>query len=190
MEVLFYFNPRSLAGATIRCGLCGHTYVDFNPRSLAGATPTAKADKLACGISIHAPLRERRINRLNSISTIRFQSTLPCGSDTISIITILSTSISIHAPLRERRAITFESARYVAISIHAPLRERHNLPLCSCLLLRFQSTLPCGSDIWQSRNLSLVLKFQSTLPCGSDDSCAYVARYVTISIHAPLRERL
>ena len=33
------------------------------------------------------------------------------------------------------------------ISIHAPSRERHNLPLCFCLRLQFQSTLPRGSDL-------------------------------------------
>ena len=54
------FNPRSLAGAT-RDAAAGRLYPsDFNPRSLAGATH-ALVDALE--------------------SAIRFQSTLPCGSD-------------------------------------------------------------------------------------------------------------
>ena len=36
----------------------------------------------------------------------------------------------------------------------------------------------------------VILKFQSTLPCGSDAMCEdYCLLIVEISIHAPLRER-
>ena len=103
-----YFNPRSLAGATkgsfkevqeflfqstlprgsdrfqeLRC----LPYRHFNPRSLAGATFNKNFSSYSAFISIHAPSRERRINRLDSISTIRFQSTLPRGSDRYTIRT-------------------------------------------------------------------------------------------------------
>ena len=55
------------------------------------------------------------------------------------------------------------------ISIHAPSRERHNLPLCCCLPLQFQSTLPHGSDGNMFSNCyELTTLFQSTLPHGSD----------------------
>ena len=64
--------------------ICRH---HFNPRSLAGATFNKNFSSYSAFISIHAPSRERRINRLDSISTIRFQSTLPRGSDRYTIRT-------------------------------------------------------------------------------------------------------
>ncbi len=75
-----YFNPRSLAGATIISRMQASTYRNFNPRSLAGATP---------------------IGSVISLSPV-FQSTLPCGSDRVRTTTTVITHISIHAPLRER----------------------------------------------------------------------------------------
>ena len=79
-------------------------------------------------ISIHAPLRERRLILDKLFIKHRFQSTLPYGSDsskvTLSINLIL---ISIHAP---------NGSRYIdhKISIHAPLRERPpRYPLCRIL---------------------------------------------------------
>ena len=56
-----YFNPRSLAGATSSTAHFKAKQPDFNPRSLAGATfnPSVKGREQV-GISIHAPLRERR----------------------------------------------------------------------------------------------------------------------------------
>ena len=77
----------------------------FNPRSLAGATLTSLSDIIIPRISIHAPLRERRgittclvliIPHFNPrslagatnvfeefVDRVKFQSTLPCGSDSI-----------------------------------------------------------------------------------------------------------
>ena len=77
-------------------------------------------------ISIHAPLRERQLR---------------AEQDKRRIV------ISIHAPLRERQLRAEQDKRRIVISIHAPLRERHIL--CSFLLhfVKFQSTLPCGSDM-------------------------------------------
>ena len=119
------FNPRSLAGATCTTVLpwsftiafqstlpCGSDFLVFNhfsaswyfnPRSLAGAThDNSKIRFLCCGISIHAPLRERlHINQIilhsshfnprslagatatgkSTSGRTKFQSTLPCGSD-------------------------------------------------------------------------------------------------------------
>ena len=75
----------------------------------------------------------------------------------------------------------------------------------------FQSSLPCGSDHrlsacsygiddFNPRSLtgatagynlfrSPMLEFQSTLPYGSDDEVVDTAHALSISIHAPLRER-
>ena len=97
------------------------------------------------------------------------------------------------------------------ISIHAPLRERQQ----SCLIYdynqQFQSTLPCGSDMYATDSpfirfifqstlpcgsdnikfLTIILNFsfQSTLPCGSDRENPVWCQIYKISIHAPLRER-
>ena len=80
--VLINFNPRSLAGATVRTSTIDHNYnkfqstlpcgsdavasqIDaarrhFNPRSLAGATVLFLSSVFFVIISIHAPLRERQ----------------------------------------------------------------------------------------------------------------------------------
>ena len=55
--------------------------------------------------------------------------------------------------------------------------------------LKFQSTLPYGSDSSPNCLNGTFLAFQSTLPYGSDPR-SLRPRYLTrISIHAPLRER-
>ena len=120
----YYFNPRSLAGATgdSRADHDGRIY--FNPRSLAGATFRADCWCKPPTISIHAPSRERR------------ESTVIWDEDS---------AISIHAPSRERpNGAPMHHRRYdfnprslagatawakaenvkVWISIHAPSRER------------------------------------------------------------------
>ena len=142
-------------------------------------------------ISIHAPLRERRncriaialfcyfnprslagatiSNKVTSSFIIRFQSTLPCGSDAymVPVLDILTNfnprslagatltslsmyiiqCISIHAPLRERRPVPRRAFWRFLISIHAPLRERHKYVETKMIKVKFQSTLPCGSDV-------------------------------------------
>ena len=119
--------------------------------------------------------------------------------------------ISIHAPLRERLSGKKTPAFIYNISIHAPLRERQMSLLLACFIIRFQSTLPCGSDnicytiyngwrYFNPRSLAgatcgilrkgnTLLVFQSTLPCGSDMNKKEISVIATISIHAPLRER-
>ena len=95
--------------STLPCGsdTAGNSHsaadINFNPRSLAGATLSLRhgglryrfQSTLPCGsdysrsgivrcpyrISIHAPLRERRILNGDYMRNELFQSTLPCGSD-------------------------------------------------------------------------------------------------------------
>ena len=166
------------------------------------------------GISIHAPLRERPCAKNERRDYREFQSTLPYGSDVQDKGWIpIYAKISIHAPLRER---PFAGAAFVGsleISIHAPLRERpqgfspsagrrdfnpRSLTGATKVgdnkmdtMLKFQSTLPYGSDSSDKLSMRLSLRFQSTLPYGSD----HISEFFTptgfcISIHAPLRERL
>ena len=59
-----HFNPRSLAGATKSSLPITLPATDFNPRSLAGATVAHHPTYRPAAISIHAPLRERRLKYL------------------------------------------------------------------------------------------------------------------------------
>ena len=56
-----YFNPRSLAGATVKLPLLSMRKANFNPRSLTGATVGVGQRINDAAISIHAPSRERRL---------------------------------------------------------------------------------------------------------------------------------
>ena len=117
----------------------------FNPRPLAGATTKNHYHNCHCNISIHAPLRGRRI--AHGLSLVG--------------------EISIHAPLRGRRLVPFlispphlfqstppcggdtgelESHYHTPISIHAPLRGRLSAVFLNATMLIFQSTPPCGGD--------------------------------------------
>ena len=103
MTVPIDFNPRSLAGATLRPSLMLILEIMyFNPRSLTGAT----------GGGIVAQLLEQ------------FQSTLPRGSDADEHLLQAVLRISIHAPSRERQGLLQLLAIGAGISIHAPSRER------------------------------------------------------------------
>ena len=54
------------------------------------------------------------------------------------------------------------------ISIHAPLRGRQ---MRNCIIMQkgeFQSTPPCGGDLWPSGVTGNITLFQSTPPCGGD----------------------
>ena len=97
-----YFNPRSLAGATISSKtITGTDHISIHAPSRERLMPFCFPACLP-QISIHAPSRERPGQSLASGTTCGFQSTLPRGSD-IAIFNILGQrKISIHAPSRER----------------------------------------------------------------------------------------
>ena len=59
---------------------------NFNPRSLAGATRWVTEVIGRRFISIHAPLRERQVPKNFYKFINRFQSTLPCGSDGMTLV--------------------------------------------------------------------------------------------------------
>ena len=120
-----YFNPRSLTGATQISLRRNISSTDFNPRSLTGATNNTANRRMILYISIHAPSRERPRPRV-------FQ-----GSPS---------SISIHAPSRERRFYFGRPLVGQTISIHAPSRERLMINFMMLSIMIFQSTLPHGSD--------------------------------------------
>ena len=120
-----YFNPRSLAGATIN-GIKS----PFSSYSFQSTLP--RGSDLVCRKAIQRPRR--------------FQSTLPRGSDQIVLAFTLFFFISIHAPSRERLASSslLRKRRYFN-----PRSLAGATPLfcqSSPLTCRFQSTLPRGSD--------------------------------------------
>ena len=119
--------------------------------------------------------------------------------------------ISIHAPLRERllcpdyylelsnfnpRSLAGATCSHTSENKSKKYFNPRSLAGATALLGPglgagiFQSTLPCGSDAALIFCLKDTALFQSTLPCGSDDSFAnFGQNMLTISIHAPLRER-
>ena len=163
-----YFNPHSLAGATLAWLLNGHNDI------ISIHAPSRERPVLACvcfyaaEISIHAPSRERLLTCLCELFQTTFQSTLPHGSDRTWLTT--STLPSNFNP----RSLTGAT----------PL-----LLLVKLMLRLFQSTLPHGSDRWRWRARSQNASFQSTLPHGSDPNDKYLVFCDCISIHAPSRER-
>ena len=162
-------------------------------------------------ISIHAPLRERQRDLQLFFKRLRFQSTLPYGSDKFQRgqnlpgsdfnprsltgatngITVKDngTIISIHAPLRERQYHREHQSHNNAISIHAPLRERPSVYLLQPLTRLFQSTLPYGSDFPCRYYSWLYRHFNPRSLTGATRSRQWAVRCMHISIHAPLRER-
>ena len=123
--------------------------LDFNPRSLAGATDNTKIRFLCCGISIHAPSRERRflifyliviflisihapsrerpIIDCKRLEAKEFQSTLPRGSDKI-LACLMMVCLDFN-PRSLAGATDNTKIRFLCcgISIHAPSRERRFL---------------------------------------------------------------
>ena len=122
----------------------------------------------AYAISIHAPSRERlRVRKFapfgtifqstlphgsdsslmtRSVLLIPFQSTLPHGSDSCGVLREHSVIISIHAPSRERPTLTFMTLR--PTSHFNPRSLTGATVYCPKFssAVRFQSTLPHGSD--------------------------------------------
>ena len=121
-------------------------------------------------ISIHAPSRERLFVHEIIKTVIKFQSTLPHGSDScIATEIALRLAISIHAPSRERPGDTNNSNRVQIISIHAPSRERPG----EAAKERYEGIISIHAPS-RERHQQLGLSaeeagFQSTLPHGSDE---------------------
>ena len=81
-------------------------------------------DRVASGISIHAPVRG---------ATYHYRTGGGYGS------------ISIHAPVRGATIITNPLLRGIMISIHAPVRGATSIQQLDALRKEFQSTRPCGA---------------------------------------------
>ena len=120
----------------------------FNPRSLTGATQHTIQQKGLEFISIHAPLRERRLRRHLNNGDLYFNPRSLTGATSCPAFRLHPHDfISIHAPLRERPLESINACYKSYISIHAPLRERRPHRCKVCQPPAFQSTLPYGSDL-------------------------------------------
>ena len=87
---------------------------------------------------------------------LKFQSTLPCGSD-------YKTEKNIYAEnYFNPRSLAGATQRFFDLGY---------------IFFRFQSTLPCGSDQFRTTFFLVCVKFQSTLPCGSDYRRQSYGRY-------------
>ena len=141
-----YFNPRSLAGATLSGWQLMQAFLFQS--TLPRGSDRWSADELAtAAISIHAPSRER-LSPTTNLSTFAsiFQSTLPRGSDNTARKRPCCNS---HFNPRSLAGATSSSSvqtRMSSISIHAPSRERPSISSRHANILSFQSTLPRGSD--------------------------------------------
>ena len=141
----FYFNPRPLAGATskpcttistgqisihaplrgrLTVGLLLFQPLDFNPRPLAGATDGDIVFIKQQPISIHAPLRGRPRWLFSPCCVLQFQSTPPCGGDSVIRVDFATTArFQSTPPCGGDRSVS-HLAMACWISIHAPLRGR------------------------------------------------------------------
>ena len=112
-------------GSDVHICRCRPNRRNFNPRSLAGATLRNDVSNAANAISIHAPSRERLERSQGSISGSRFQSTLPRGSDAAGAAA-LQWRLTFQSTLprgSDTGARTVIKDNLI-ISIHAPSRER------------------------------------------------------------------
>ena len=134
-------------GSDYRCRCHFPSEQDFNPRS---------------------PWGERRLLALCVFVAERFQSTLPVGGATFTIITVPTFSgISIHAPRGgSDDSPTKENGHTLYFNPRSPWGERRWMLPTGRYTTTFQSTLPVGGAT-RARNMMCGLRiFQSTLPVG------------------------
>ena len=121
-----------------------------------------------------------------------FQSTLPHGSDFLSLALLLSTepfqsTLPHGSDIFKLGFVTINGA----ISIHAPSRERRQGIDHKAQQQQFQSTLPHGSDLCNRIDIHhATMNFNPRSLTGATRCyIAYTDIFKAISIHAPSRER-
>ncbi len=208
----YVFQSTLPCGSDLRTRCIIKSYNDFNPRSPAGATVNELSSIYALEISIHAPLRERHLQ--NGLKCFSYKISIHAPLRERPRRHKFRPKRVYFNPRSPAGATVTEIGYFdlATISIHAPLRERLKYLETYTDNLQFQSTLPCGSDQGLAISIYAIVKFQSTLPCGSDEhntkieTCKddfnprspagatemsrLIDGVVSISIHAPLRERL
>ena len=147
MTACLDFNPRSLTGATLVI-----IYSDLR-RSFQSTLPHG-SDAEQCTsvrssrlISIHAPSRERQDYRSRCRGTLHFNPRSLTGATTLFYAQVAGDRISIHAPSRERHAAIISSIGAPADFNPRSLTGATIAIAVVVYLMRFQSTLPHGSDM-------------------------------------------
>ena len=162
-------------------------------------------------ISIHAPSRERLTAPQTTLKEQQFQSTLPRGSDNgiyqnLTVMPLFQSTLPrgsdaacrlimvlppiFQSTLPRGSDVHFHGVQQLKdISIHAPSRERPIFFRSSAVSSAFQSTLPRGSD-----SIRVILRFcrrhfNPRSLAGATITILSIAFLITISIHAPSRER-
>ena len=138
---------------------------------MRGATRPKWCQKIASGISIHAPLAGRDpYNSGIGGMTINFNPRAPCGARH-------------HQGISSEGKSTFQSTR--------PLRGATSASAQPWMCPRyFNPRAPCGARRFSPVSASVSTAFQSTRPLrGATDDGADVWRKLGISIHAPLAGR-
>ena len=168
-----HFNPRSLTGATNIPMLFDRLLYYFNPRSLTGATEQQVRELQQQGISIHAPSRERQSagSKIESGRRIsihapsrerrRNQVVSGIGLDdfnprSLTGATAMDSTLKTLLCYFNPRSLTGATRTYTDLST----RQRNFNPRsltgatinhrATCVISVFQSTLPHGSDRYQS----------------------------------------
>ena len=152
---------------------------------------------LGSTISIHAPLRGRRVPGMHPeqpedfnprplagatsvlarlFMTSLFQSTPPCGGDARQQDALLPGHISIHAPLRGRPVVGLTILAAAVFQSTPPCGGDRPGPPAYRRAPQFQSTPPCGGDHSHCQSGTASGPFQSTPPCGGDHTphCAVI----------------
>ena len=120
-------------------------------------------------------------------------------------------TVSIHAPVRGATWFLWQARSQVYVSIHAPVRGATKMLPFAChstasfnpraragrdkinssrglMMLKFQSTRPCGARLDGISSAFGGLLFQSTRPCGARrGECGFAIFLGDVSIHAPVR---
>ena len=140
-------------------------------------------------ISIHAPSRERRQQILAGVRARDFNPRSLTGATSGHHRVAVYLRISIHAPSRERQMQSLSKYADLLISIHAPSRERPIGTSLDSVVKLFQSTLPHGSDWWQSGGVQNQVISIHAPSRERRQFCREIQPGCGISIHAPSRER-
>ena len=140
-------------------------------------------------ISIHAPSRERRTEKIVTSCQRHFNPRSLAGATTKSHFIVVYRHNFNPRSLAGATRAPFGIDICKAISIHAPSRERPNLDLIVCSSSPFQSTLPRGSDSRTCRGLWQSCDFNPRSLAGATNIMISLYPVIAISIHAPSRER-
>ena len=141
---------------------------DFNPRSLAGATKNGCKLNITVRFQSTLPRGSDAGYNLFRSPTLEFQSTLPRGSDVTIWPKLLQRRNFNPRSLAGATEINKHKDCNSLISIHAPSRERHNKLFSEAVIELISIHAPSRERPGRWAGRLVQVQFQSTLPRGSD----------------------